>query len=406
MNIRHKSHQTLSALLDNALPDEVAAKVQEHLAQCDDCQKEWTALQDLDRQLASALRLDLIDEPVSRIQELSAGELDRVSDSDSFSQPSVGKLVALFLAIAASIALMTVFLPDKEKPTGAPIIAQLVRATGPIRIKQPKSDQWSVIQPEESVEVLAGAIVRTDASVLCEIQTDGEGKLRLNESSDLCLKKSDQIELLKGQLWCLSPKESGIEINISVQDDTPASEPTVVTLRCPTSSELQCTAEPQKAIWSSVSKTNLPTSCNSAGLRCTVEPGETVAVDADQSVDRSMNMEARSKIWQLPLLAIGSNSSLELFACVESVLAPIGRTKAMHLNERQIRRLGPSGAIPLLAFVIEEESSDARRVAMRIAGDLADDSAIKYLNRLSNDADPFVATTANSALNRIAKQVR
>ena len=76
MNIRHKSHQTLSALLDNALPDEVAAKVQEHLAQCDDCQKEWTALQDLDRQLASALRLDLIDEPVSRIQELSAGELD------------------------------------------------------------------------------------------------------------------------------------------------------------------------------------------------------------------------------------------------------------------------------------------------------------------------------------------
>ena len=110
--------------------------------------------------------------------------------------------------------------------------------------------------------------------------------------------------------------------------------------------------------------------------------------------------------WQLPLLALSRGSRRELHDSIQRLLAPIGMTKAQHLNETQIRALGPAGAIPLLAYVTEQPNDKdkfLRHTAMRLAVESADNSATALLSRLTSDNDPYIATQAQKALARIQK---
>ena len=91
------------------------------------------------------------------------------------------------------------------------------------------------------------------------------------------------------------------------------------------------------------------------------------------------------------------------------LLAPIGRTKARHLHEQQIRALGPRGAIPLLTYAageLSDDQLDLRRTAVSLAKDLADGRSIELLQQLSKDSDPYISGKAKATLERIARESR
>jgi hypothetical protein len=66
--------------------------------------------------------------------------------------------------------------------------------------------------------------------------------------------------------------------------------------------------------------------------------------------------------------------------------------------------LGPPGAIPLLAYVESDNSKEQpviRLSAMRMAADMADQSAIERLKRLSRDEVTAIAQLADEALRQL-----
>lgn len=136
-----------------------------------------------------------------------------------------------------------------------------------------------------------------------------------------------------------------------------------------------------------------------------VRPGQAIVVDSSQQMTREPR-PGTADVWQLPLLAVSSDSRSELSSYLQELLAPIGRTKARHMNKTQIRALGPAGAIPLLSFVVHEQEADLhlRQTAMRLAAETADDSTIPMLRQLTTDEDSFIASRATKLLDGLTKK--
>jgi hypothetical protein len=79
-----------------------------------------------------------------------------------------------------------------------------------------------------------------------------------------------------------------------------------------------------------------------------------------------------------------------------------------YLYEGQIRSLGPSGTIPLLAFIKSKESRanpEIRHRAMQIVAELAPESTRGDFIRLRADADATIAELAKGALGRLDQEM-
>ncbi len=393
----------LSALLDRELPPEKSAAVQDHLLSCQACQREWEALQSVDGQLQRLLAIDDVARQVASIQQAAKVQ-------PAAFQSARGhwlRWTAIVAAVAASIVFVAVVMRPAEQPQPVEarltIAAQVVRATGPIEILWPGADAWRLVDPPAGFQVAQGTRLRTGENVLCEVQTTDEGKIRLNESAELVMRDSHHLELIKGQVWLIASKP-GTSVDVRLQNEQTQR---VATMTCPSGSEFQCQTGDSSAACDSVSAQNQQAQWAMGAYSCPVNPGETVSIDAQQNVDRKVDRESTNKVWQLPLLAVGSSDNQELLSALNGLLAPIGMTKARHLNEEQIRRLGPQGAVPLLAYVLAESSPDQlplRRTAIGIAADLADEGSIKLLQQLTADPDRYISQSAQAALKKIARE--
>ncbi len=74
------------------------------------------------------------------------------------------------------------------------------------------------------------------------------------------------------------------------------------------------------------------------------------------------------------------------------------------MQEQQVRQLGPAGALPLLAYVQSQRSRtipSARLHAMRIASEMADETALDRLRRLQEDDNSLITRFATDAITRI-----
>jgi hypothetical protein len=395
----------LSALLDCELPPGQAAAIEEHMRSCEVCRQQWEALQSVDGQLQRLLTIDDVAKNVVSIEQAA-----KVQPAASQSARGDGwRWTAIMAAIAASIVLAVVAMRPAEQPQPVkPQVknaARLVRATGPVEVLSPGSDAWRSIESSPSYEVAQGARLRTGENVLCEVETIDQAKIRLNESAELVMHDARNLELVSGQVWLIASK-SGISVDVRWEDEQTQQ---VATMTCPGESEFQCQVGDSFAACDSVSAQNQQAQWAMGAYSCPVNPGETVSIDAQQNVERKVDGESASKVWQLPLLAVGTSGDPELLSSLNSLLAPIGMTKARHLNEDQIRRLGPKGAVPLLAYVLAESAPDQlrlRRTAIGIAAELADEGAIKLLQELTADPDPYISRTAQAALDKIASEAK
>lgn len=397
MNSCEEIRHQLNELLDNELLLEDEVRVNAHLDHCKNCQTEWQSLQELDSQLAGALTIPNLHQNIEAIR--NATEVAPQASSWKNIQ-----WIVTVTAIAASIALICFSIARNErKPGPQPVVARMVSATGPIQVCEPDSGDWRTVDPAERCDLVAGAKIRTGAEVLCEFETADSGKFRMNESAELWVADPAQIQLQNGQLWLESPKASSLQVDAVFQNQS------IAIFGCPSDSQFQCVAEPDKATCSSLSPTNGVASCTIGTFECPVDPGQTIVVDpgpTQQTVDRDADAMAKSKVWQLPLLALNATAGGELYSALRHVLAPIGMTKARHLNEQQIRRLGPSGAVPLLIFATDSLATDQpelRRTAVRLGSELADAKAIGMLRKLADDPDRSVASYAKLALDRITQ---
>ena len=413
----------LSALLDGELGEEESGKLLGHINQCSACMREWERLRVLDDQLRSTLHLHNVDSRVALIEErLASKHAASPSSATAFSTGAKNWLeqrsgaIAIILAIAAML-LAVLFLPplisDSASRTESPqiadsnhnVIARLTRATGIVEIRNPGETAWNQIQADSGFEFPLGARVKTAESVLCEIETKREGKIRLSESGEMVLQNPHQLELVQGQLWLLAPEDAPIQIQMVT-----APTASIASFTCPSGSEFQCRVGTEAASCESVSMENVATQMAYGSDICTIAPGETISIDsADGRLNRISGEASDTKVWQLPLLAVGTLSDGELSRSMNVLLAPIGRTKARHLHEQQIRALGPPGAVPLLTYAAGELSGDQlelRRTAVSLAKDLADGRSIELLQRLSKDSDAYISSQAKATLERIARESR
>lgn len=404
-----QTRERLSEWLDNETSAADATEIHQHLRNCPQCQQEWESLQSLDRDLKATLQLDGVDERISTIRRVAQDQLkSRRTGFDTIS-----RRVALLAALAAAI-LVALFVfrgldhttADGKAGLGESIepmiVARLVKATGDVQVMNPGNQHWDSIQPSTLVSLEKGARLRTDDSVLCELQTVDDGKIRVDRSCEVVFRDQSEIELIRGKIWCLAPEKNSldIEINSSASPNIP-----IATMTCPSGSEFQCGVQDDVASCQSLSPTNSKTEMWVGSTACSVGPGESVSIDSKQNVQRNPESES-TKIWQLPLLAIHSPIDDELRLVMQKLLAPIGMTKAMHFNEQQIRALGPAGAIPLLAYAATESDAshlNLRRTAVSLARDLADESAIDLLTKLASDPDASISKQAAETLNRIAR---
>lgn len=403
MNQCESIRELLSEMIDSELPDARLQSVESHLAECASCRDELRELSQLDRKLANVLVIDAVQEKIRRVSESSsAAKIDNHAR-----RPTKSRIhwIGIVAAVAASLLLgFFVWPPNQMTPTlGTEIAAKLVSATGPVEILAAGNAQWQTIVPPNTMEIGIGSRIRTANSALCEIQTTSQGKVRMDGDCEVVFNDSRKLELVAGRLWCNAPADAALEVNVPIESKQ---SPTIATLTCPTKSSFQCEATP-----SSVS-CSTPLDQDPKELaqfqvgkeKWQINPGQTVSINSSQQLTREPRNEAID-VWQLPLLAISANSRPELSDYLQKLLAPIGRSKARHMNEMQIRALGPAGALPLLSFVIHEPSGDQhlRKTAMRLANETADESTIPMLQQLTEDHDPWIASQAINLLERLEK---
>lgn len=398
--------QAISALIDGELLDHEAVRVKEHIATCQACSQAWSELKQVDDQLRK------LEPPEGLAERIGANLPSPAEDLSAGVSPETRGVKKRFAwgmvaAIAASIALVLfVRSPDEVDPDPVappslpPSVANVARTSGAVTILVPGSEDWAVTSKSGRTPLPRGARVRTGVDGLAEIETSDEGTIRLNRDTELIVHRTDRIEIVQGQLWCLASKAGPIEVHTAVgPSDSPGE---FWSLTCPVMSEVQLSVGDNQATCAGLGQQ--ATRLDLGAFSCPVSPGETVVVDAQRNVQRNHHIAVGTKLWQLPLLAIDDGKVSELKAFLEPMLSQIGRTKASYLNEQQIRALGPPGALPLLAYVISDDSREQRsnrQQAMRLAAGLADRSAISLLERLIADEDEQVRKAAQATLERL-----
>jgi hypothetical protein len=221
----------------------------------------------------------------------------------------------------------------------------------------------------------------------------------MDETAELILHEPSRIQVVRGQVWCRASDSNSLRVDTNSPD---SANSIPISMVCPSDSEFQWNVGKQEATCQSLA--GQQTQWGSAYFHCQVTPGERVAIDAQHNVRRSKQNSSTTKIWQLPLLAVGETLDQELTEIVELLLVQIGSTKAGYLNESEIRQLGPAGAIPLLAYVQSAGSRKqiaVRRNAMRIAAEMADQTAVARLQQLRSDDDASIAELAQQAIEKL-----
>lgn len=395
----------LSAAVDGELAPAEASAMQQHLAGCPSCRDEWIEWQGLHHDLRVALPVPSGDPVIKNVLQAISGRTPGMVANVAqrrrqVPNPSSRNSAVALLAVASSLVIAAVFVVRLASAT--PAIAEIAMATGPIEIKPANSSNWIAADGKSRVHLAADSRVRTPSNSLCEIHTKADAVVRLNEATELVLRRSELVELVTGELWCRAPETTGIKIR-GAASSIPVGTSPIFT--CPSSTEMQWRAVPDLGL-TCVDVDTAAVKIESAQTSRTIEPGECVTFASDSArVAQSQRTDPfQATSWQLPLLALRDPLDVELQDRLQRVLAVVGKSKAAYFYEDQIRRLGPAGALPLLAYVRSPDSrrdSDLRIRAMHFVVELAAPATLPQLQELLDDDDPVVKSLAAQTISRL-----
>lgn len=393
----------LNAALDDELSPTERAAMQQHLAECPSCQDQWVELQALHRDLAQAVFPPSVDQAVDRVLRTVRANPSVVNppppaNTSSMKRSTGHSRFAVFAVVCVLLAVATVL----QLSIATPAIAEIAMATGPIDFKPGNAQHWIAVDGTTRVSLSANTRVRTRSTSLCEIHTKSNGVVRLNHQTELVMRRAEEVELVTGELWCRAPASTGLLICGASPLDQSANANVFL---CPSATEMQWHALPNHEL-SCQDVAATPVEIKLPQTTCSIQPGECVTFAAGnilpEQTRRSNPLSATG--WQLPLLALRNPRDAELQDRLTGILAVAGEAKSTYLYEDQIRQLGSSGALPLLAFVQSPDSRqkpDVRYRAMRLVAELAPLSSVANLEALLRDDDPVVRKLAAQALMRL-----
>jgi hypothetical protein len=386
----------LNAALDGELSPQERAAMQQHLAECESCREQWAELQCLHQDLSLVLSPPSVEPAIQRLMEtLQPKSISKIGKS----RVSRGNSSLVIVAIVCTM-LLTVGIIF-QSPSPALAVAEISMMTGTVDYKAADARDWTSVAGTKRISLPAFARVRTRSTSLCEIRTGCDALVRLNHETELVLHRAEKVELVAGELWCRAPATAEMEICAPPAPRQPT--PTNV-FTCPSSTEMQWKALPNNAI-SCQDVAATAVELQSPSMNCTIQPGECVTFSAGHPVPEATRFNPVEVTgWQLPLLVLRPPQDSELRDRLTSVLALIGRSKASFLYEDQIRGLGPSGVVPLLAYVRSKESAsqpELRLRAMEMIAEMATSASINDLNALLQDEDPRIRKLSGLALTRL-----
>lgn len=431
----------LSAYQDNELNPDARLTAETRLAENSTDQEEFIRLRELDQALRSVLVPPEFSESVflEKLERFSAQtsgtsnapttvslrcDVDHLSRCHQSVRARNVTVITVMLMLSA-VAVLLFVNPFAGAPTGIiangaePDVAKVVRMVGAVEYRGPLESSWKRWDVGTAVPIVAGGRLRTPPSSLCEVETNSLEVLRMNQQTELIIHQAEQVQLVTGELWCCTAASSQFTILVPVGRQNMESTSTTQGLQqfqCPSNSETQWSVQEQgtKCIGVSDTTTELTrTESTRTDMKtpltvsCSVEPGQSLwVVNENAPVASGREDRLLATGWQLPLLAIRQPDDPDLQDHLQSLLARIGQTKMSSLYDSQIRGLGPSGTIPLIAFVRSPESRDKpelRHQAMQIIADLAPASTRSDLEVLVSDSDPTVSRFASAALARLLK---
>ncbi|MDB5348685.1 MAG: hypothetical protein JWP89_7062 [Schlesneria sp.] len=386
----------LNAALDGELSPQERAAMQQHLAECESCREQWAELQSLHQDLSLVLSPPSVEPAIRRLMGTLQPTSNRTHDRSRVSTGNSGLVVA---AIACTL-LLTVGIVF-QSPSPALAVAEISMMTGTIDYKSADARDWTSVAGTQRISLPAFARVRTRSTSLCEIRTGCDALVRLNHETELVLHRAEKVELVAGELWCRAPATTEMEI---CAPSVPRQPALTNVFTCPSSAEMQWKALPNNVL-SCQDVANTAVELQSPSMNCTIQPGECITFSAGQPIPEPTQFNpVIATGWQLPLLVLRPPQDSELRDRLTSVLALIGRSKASFLYENQIRGLGPSGVVPLLAYVRSKESvsqPDLRLRAMEMIAEMATAASIDDLKALLLDSDPRIRKLSGQALTRL-----
>jgi hypothetical protein len=386
----------LNAALDGELSPQERAAMQQHLAECESCREQWAELQFLHQDLSLVLSPPSVEPAIRRLMKTIQPISNR---TDGKSRVSRGNSSLVIVAIVCTL-LLTVGIIF-QSPSPALAVAEISMMTGTVDYKATDARDWTSVTGTQRISLPAFARVRTRSTSLCEIRTGRDALLRLNHETELVLHRAEKVELVTGELWCRAPATTEMEI---CAPSAPRQPPLTNVFTCPSSAEMQWKALPNNAM-SCQDVANAAVELQLPSMNCTIQPGECVTFSAGQPIPEPTQFNpVVATGWQLPLLVLRPPQDSELRDRLTGMLALIGRSKASFLYENQIRGLGPSGVVPLLAYVRSKESvsqPDLRLRAMEMVAEMATTASIEDLNALLQDEDPQIQKLSSQALTRL-----
>ncbi len=424
--------QQLCEWIDGTLDEPLAITLREHLTACEICRSEEQQLADVHSELTTifAVERDRAGEIAERVlQEFSASPTragsQELARRDFHHRWLSGTAVGYLLSAVAGFLMATVWFqspqPSREDIAITPLAddplvvnvspaAQLVHATGNVSYRPPTEDAWTSISPDDMSMFACPAEggVRTEAGVLCELETSTGSLVRLNESSEVTLLSDDHLELVRGQVWCRASRNRTLKVITASggHPDRLPSEQWVLT--CPTNTESLTSCKPSEPLKVVATAGTVDVQLN--GTEHHLPPGTICSVsDGEVKLWQSSHEMLTAERWMQPLLTLSGHGNPELTRRVDALLARIGRSKLSYLDEQDLRSLGEYGAVPLLKFMTAKESANApsrRRLAMKILADTAPVWMVPDLIGLLEDNDPEVRHHTAHGLARLTGETQ
>ncbi|MCA9195138.1 MAG: zf-HC2 domain-containing protein [Planctomycetales bacterium] len=410
-----KDYQELMGeFLDSELLGEFSLALQEHLTGCVHCQREWIKLQQVDQQLRKSLTIPVLPNMIR--DQVPWRELAQVLESsDSAEGPRLGQHAwvrtsyawwVAMVALAASLVLImwprdVIMKGNVEAPNF--VVGRIRFVTGSVELRHQMSNEWIGLSQDSLQELIAGDRIRTGVGGKCEVETENQSAVRLDESAEVSFDGSDSLALWTGLVWC-STKRSKLQLQLVGNLEQQSNN-----CICPEDSEIQWDSSTQELVCLHEADSNRIFICDSK--RCVLVPSETMCIRLGNSKTprfvRRNEWGAANKLWQLPLVLMEHESkhdrgiSNDFKRLLEVVLQRLDAAEEDVFVEEFSTLLGKESLAKLLEGIVCDSlpvDDQQRRKALQLAVKMEPKLSVATLQALQSNRDTELAELARAAL--------